>query len=130
MMSGDFDAIKRAFELPALFGTFEGETSIDTPQSLAERFESVRAHHRSMRVTELLREIIDCDWQDDDTIHATYRSRLMSGNILVQAPFNTLARLKKINGEWKCTSMLVAIPDSDEHVEAFLGAINWENAHD
>lgn len=121
IISGDFSAIEKAFGLPALFGTFEGETTIETVADLADRFAAVRAHHRALGVTDIVRHIIECDWHDDETIHTTYQSRLLSGNTLVQAPYNTLTNLKAFNGTWKCTSMLIAIPDSEEHNGAVLG---------
>ncbi|MCF2905322.1 hypothetical protein L0666_09995 [Octadecabacter sp. CECT 8868] len=121
IMSGEFAAIEKTFALPALFGTFEGEVIIKTVQELAARFADVRAHHRSLGVTEIVRNIIECDWHDEKTIHTMYQSRLLSGNILVQAPYNTLTNLKIIDGEWKCSSMLITIPDSEKHNEALLG---------
>lgn len=121
ILSGNFDAIEAAFDLPALFGTIEGEIVVDTVEELAARFADVRAHHLSLGVTSMKRHIVSCEWQDDRTIHTTYQSRLMSGDELVQAPYNTLANLKDIGGAWKCSSLLIVIPDSEEHNEALLG---------
>lgn len=121
ILSGDFDAIENAFALPVLFGTFDGEVLIETAEELEARFKDVRAHHRSLGVTDMVRNILECDWHDGETIHTTFQSRLLSGETLAQAPYTTLTKTKKFGDAWKCTSMLIAIPDSEEHNEALLG---------
>lgn len=122
ILSGDFVSFCDCFSLPTVFDTFEGRVRLDTVADLEARFKKVRAHYASLNMTDHVRHIVSAEWFDSRTIHATHQGRVLSGNMLMQAPYTVFSILKNTGTRWQITVSQYAIPDSDQHNAALTGA--------
>ena len=123
LMSGDFEAFSTCFALPHRIDTFDGSDVLQTLDDMEKRFFGVRSYFQDNCVTDLVRHVIEADFVDEDTIHSSHQTRVLSGTILVQAPFPNLSVLKRVEGQWRAEATQYAIADSEHHNAALCGAI-------
>ncbi|MDJ0823821.1 MAG: hypothetical protein QNJ09_18690 [Paracoccaceae bacterium] len=118
-ISGDFDSFAECFELPQDIETFEGQRHLETLEDLRSLFTSLQGYFRSLGVTSLERHCIEAKYRDPDTIAATHQSRLMTGSVLLRAPYPAFSVLKRRDGVWRVAFSQYAISDAPEHLKAF-----------
>jgi len=120
-VNGDFDAFLSCISLPYRLETFDGKRLVETEDQLRDVFEAVRMHHRKTSVTEMNRHVVEALFRDQDTILATFETRLLHKNILTQAPYPVFAVIVRENGAWKTNNMTVAVEDSAAHNALLMG---------
>lgn len=124
LLSGDFDAFAACFSLPHEIETFEGTMTIKTMAELHERFDKVRGYFKANAVTDIVRHVMEADFVDAETIQHSHQTRVLSGPILVQAPYPSLSIMSQIDGRWRVTSSQYAIADAPDLNTALCGESN------
>jgi len=115
MMDGDFGTFFDCFCLPYELETVDGARSLQTAEDMRATFTAVRAHLTKNRVTLMARHCVSADFRTADEVAATHETRLISKDILVQAPFPAFSVLRRQpSGAWKIASTSYMIADSDE----------------
>ena len=120
-MSGDFELFLSCFHLPYELETFEGHRTIKDVNDLKEVYLAVRAHYARNGVSQMYRHCVEARFRDSDTVIATHETRLLSGNVITQAPFAVYSELRFTGGKWVIVSSSYAIGDRDDHNKALLG---------
>ncbi len=121
LKNGDFDSFLECFELPQDIATFDGRKTIETPEDLQEIFDGVRALYRRRNVTQIIRQCLEAEFRDENTITTTHQSRNLSGDQLVQAPVTAYSIVKKIDGVWRISYSQYASSDDAELNETLTG---------
>lgn len=114
-LTDDFDAFHACIMLPYHVETFEGKRVVTTEAELRDLFLAVRAHHRKTSVTDMARNVVEAVYKDDDTVLATFETRLLNGNTLTQAPYPVFTLVRRDSETWKAQQMTFAIEDSPDH---------------
>jgi hypothetical protein len=114
LMSGDFDSFLECFALPQDIATFDGRKTIKTADDLREIFEGVRKLNRRRSITQVVRQCLEAEFRDENTITATHQSRNLSGDILVQGPITAYSIVENFEGVWKITYSQYAALDDPE----------------
>lgn len=111
LIDGDFDAFASIFHLPHVLSTFEGTTTLETPQDLHAVFKTVTKRFASLGVTAIVRECIAADRKAEDLIEATHTSRFMAGSQQVNETSSAFSELRLFEGVWLGTSSQYAIAE-------------------
>ncbi|WP_227271729.1 hypothetical protein [Roseobacter weihaiensis] len=102
--------------------TFDGHRTINTVEELRQVFQAVLAHYDRCGVTDMARHCVEARFKDANTVAATHETRLISRNVITQAPFAVFSILK-FNGEcWQVSHSSYAIGDRADHNSALLSA--------
>ena len=121
-LTGDFDAFQSSIALPYKLETFDGQSQVKTVEELHKLFQAVRAHHRNTNVTDMARHVVEAVFKDENTLVATYETRLLNGTRLTQEPYPAFAVVIREDGQWKAKNMSFAIEDSPEHNALLMSA--------
>lgn len=122
-ITGDFGLFRDCIALPYVVETFEGKRTIQNAFELLKLFEAVRTHHLKTGVTHMARHVIVADFRTEDTIVATFETRLVNGTILTQDPYPTFAIIVRYDAGWRTNKMTFAIEDRPSHNAALMGSL-------
>lgn len=120
LMADDFETFHAQQHLPQPIETFEGRKFVTTSGQMRNVFTAVRAHHRRIGVTRIIRTVTSAKFVDENNIEAVYESRVYRRDELVQVPYPAYSMVRKIEGRWKVVYCMYAIPDAQKHSEALL----------
>ncbi|WP_298844831.1 hypothetical protein [uncultured Roseobacter sp.] len=120
-MSDDFELLRSCFQLPYELETFEGRRIIRDTADLKDVYSAVRAHYARNGVSQMYRHCVEARFRDQTTVVATHETRLVSGNVITQAPFAVYSELRFTGEKWVIVSSSYAIGDRDDHNQALLG---------
>lgn len=112
-LSGDFETFLSRIHLPQEFETYSGRVQIADRDAAQSMFNHIHKQFEKVGVTDFVRACVSAEFQDTDTISATYESRLMRGNFLLLEPYPCFATLRKIDGVWKLINSMYAVDDID-----------------
>ena len=121
-LTDDFDAFHACIQLPYHLETFEGMRIVSSDAELRDLFLAVRAHPRKTNVTDMARHVVEAVYKDDDTVVATFETRLLNGNTLTQAPYPVFVVVRRDDMGWEAQQMTFAIEDSPDHNALLMGA--------
>ena len=119
IMTADFDRFAECFECPQFMDTFEGRQEVETYDDLRFIFKSVQTNLLRLGVTEMVRECLAADYQNDGTIHTTHQSRLLRGTTLVES-YPCYSILQNYAGIWKVSYSSYALGKTS----TYLGVLN------
>lgn len=121
-LSDDFSAFFDCIVLPYHVETFEGSRCVTTEKELRDLFLGICAHHRKTNVTDMARHVVEAVFKDEETVLATFETRLLNGNTLTQAPYPVFIVVKRSGEAWKAAQMTFAIEDSPDHNAVLMNA--------
>lgn len=120
-VNGDFEAFRECIALPYELETFQGKRTVDSEDELKSVFDAILMHHRKTGVTQMARNVLEAVHRDENTILATFETRLLNGTILTQAPYPVFAIIIHDGESWKTNCMTFAIEDSPDHNSLLMG---------
>lgn len=120
MLTGDAALFESCVGFPSVFQTFDGQVCCETPQHFALIFRSVERYLRQMCVTDMVRNCIEAQFTDPETISMTYECRMLSGHVVTQPAYPVFTILRWQDGGWKITFSSYAITDAPEHSKAIV----------
>ena len=112
LLSRDFDAFHLNFTMPTLVETFEGRRIIDTVEKLRDAFDGACDHYGAHRATDLVRNVLAAEFQDDVTIRSTHECRVLAGDVLSQAPFAVYSQIVVQDGRWKVAESIYVVDNA------------------
>lgn len=122
LMTGDFEVFAPCFCLPQDIETFDGRRHLETLADLRSVFDAVRAFHRKMGVTEMVRHCVTAEYRDPTTISCIHQTRLVRGSLLLQKPYHVFSVLSFENDVWRSALSQYAVDDSPSLCRALVGA--------
>jgi len=122
MQEDDFNAFQACFSFPLEIQTFQGQSIISNAPELKAVFDAVRTHYAKTGVTEVARHCIEAEFTDPHRVLATHETRLISRNVITQAPYPVMSVLQYDGQDWSVISSSYAIEDRADHNAALLCA--------
>ena len=114
LMAGDAEDFCDCFLLPHRIELFDSSNVVETRDDLQAIFFAMRDYLLRHGITEMIRQCVDAEFTDDDTISTTHISRLLRGSELMQAPYPVYSIVRRIDGVWKIAHGKYAIANSPE----------------
>ncbi len=118
LMEADYEKFRSCFRLPYEYETFDTHTVVDDKE-FQMLFERVVSAYKVNCVTALKRRCLSAHYRDEDTIHATYESKLMQGTVQINDTLVSYAVCKRERGEWRIVRDIYGIDMNQPHAEAF-----------
>lgn len=97
----DFDRYLPFFQVPSALETFEGRTSIDTPEALELMFDKLQQGLRDIGATQMLRTCTVAQFDGPETIRGVHDTRLADDAGRVIEAYSGMSTLRLIDGQWR-----------------------------
>lgn len=111
ILEGDFKSFKSIFDLPHHITTFEGSRMLRTLDDLRETFQTVHNHCRDRQITNIVRECISAEFDEDHQIKSAHTTRLLAGSQQIGQTSMAYGVLRLKGGLWVSTSSQYALAD-------------------
>lgn len=115
-LANRFEDFGSCFLLPHRIETYEGVRNLDTIDDVKVIFDNMRTFLRQKNVTSLVRNCIEAEFEDSKTIKATHESRMLSGDVLISAPYVAFSVLKLTDHGWKIATSQYAVEKEHDKV--------------
>lgn len=106
-LENDFATYRSYMQFPVSITTDGGGNwLIGDDVTLQKGFDAWIDMMQSQRVTDLVRSVRNCEILDDGDLWARYTTELLRNAVRVVPAYDSLLRLRNVDGVWKCTMVM------------------------
>lgn len=109
--AADFDTYLSHFSLPHAVESFDRRRMLHTPDDLRAVFLGIQRHLASAGLTELIRHCTAATFRDENTIHGSHETRLVTPQNTIRDSYIVLSTLVRKEGRWQVTASQYAAAD-------------------
>lgn len=109
--TGDFELFSGCYSLPHTIETFEGTRVVETIEESRVIFEEMVGLYTKIGMTRLDRNCIEAEFKDEATVAATYETRMLAGDQLLERPYPVFVMILKQAEGWQIANHVMAIKD-------------------
>lgn len=121
LLSGDYPAFAACFLRPVTTETFAGQRIVQTQAEHRAMFDEVVEYYRMNNVSDLVRQVISAEFQEDRMIFSTHTARCLSGSQILSHSTNCLSRIRFSDGLWRIDMMRYASENAARFDAAITG---------
>lgn len=112
LLARDFESFAAAYRVPTSVDTFEGRRTLETMDELEDAFEAVCDHYEMLAVTDLVRHVVAAAFNADGSVSGAIENRVLSGALLIQAPYVIYSTYVEADGRWKIAESVYVCDDA------------------
>jgi hypothetical protein len=125
VLTDQFDLFQSATQVPYVMSTYEGEVVYTTLAELEAAFRAVVAYHALRNVSSLQRDLLSASFTSETEIKFAYVTRRLSGHLMVEEAYPSIATADLVDGQWKIKASEHAKPgsgDAKDDLSDLIGA--------
>jgi len=112
-VAGDLSATMEWCDLPCVLVSLEGDVTARTEDEMRAICAGFIARLRELRITHMARRCLEAEFEDADTVRASYETRYVrDGHLLTDAPYVGLVLLRRRADHWRIGAMQFAVSGS------------------
>ena len=126
LISGSFDDFRAVFHVPQYMATMAGPIYMETEEDMRRAFDEMCKHLKGIGVTDLVREVVACEYTSATRIESTHTAELLRNGQRLSDPYPVFSVIEKVDGTWKVTGSEYALEPTNGQAMALAKADHKE----